>query len=325
MGLRKARRWIDTVGRDILARAPQFMAPRRKSDAAPTSLAVAAIFKNEAPYILEWVAWHRCLGANAFFIADNESTDGTTEILAALAKAGIVEHVLFPGTPGQPPQLPAYRMLMDRFRSRAQWISLIDADEFLLPATGTDGLPLPLVPWLQSLPDKVGAVLVNWAIYGSSGEKTFRPGLVTERFSMRAQKEHGANQHVKSIVRTADYRSARYNPHIFVIDPWRMLVSSDGKQTASSTTREGVIGSAVWGHVRLNHYVIKSAEEFWARKVARGRPDTYEAQHQRNQSFFDDHDANDVSDPPPAAFLAQVRAEMARLAALIGPEAPEPT
>ena len=77
-------------------------------------LAVGAIFKNEGPYVLEWVAFHRVLGIERFFIADNNSSDETTVLLAALARAGIVDHLPFPSVPGQPPQPLAYEEILRR-------------------------------------------------------------------------------------------------------------------------------------------------------------------------------------------------------------------
>ena len=97
-------------------------------------LAMAAIFKNEGPYILEWVAHHRALGIERFFIADNDSSDETTATLAALACAGIVEHLPFPSEPGLPPQPAAYDAILRRYRDEADWIAFLDADEFLVPA-----------------------------------------------------------------------------------------------------------------------------------------------------------------------------------------------
>lgn len=39
-------------------------------------LSIAAILKNEQPYILEWLAYHMVLGIEDFYIADNISSDG---------------------------------------------------------------------------------------------------------------------------------------------------------------------------------------------------------------------------------------------------------
>ena len=81
---------------------------------SPGRLAIAAIFKNEGPYVHEWIAHHRALGIERFFIADNTSTDETTATLAALAAAGIVDHLPFPTPPGRGPQQAAYEKILNR-------------------------------------------------------------------------------------------------------------------------------------------------------------------------------------------------------------------
>ena len=63
---------------------------------SPGRLAVAALFKNEGPYVHDWVAHQRALEVERFFLADNSSTDETTATLAALAVAEPakgIEHV----------------------------------------------------------------------------------------------------------------------------------------------------------------------------------------------------------------------------------------
>jgi hypothetical protein len=38
---------------------------------------IVAIAKNEARFLLEWVAFHRAVGIRHFFIVDNGGDDGT--------------------------------------------------------------------------------------------------------------------------------------------------------------------------------------------------------------------------------------------------------
>ena len=54
------------------------------------NLYIAAIIKDEYSGLLEWIAYHRVLGVTGFMIADNGSRDGSTELLASLARLGIV-------------------------------------------------------------------------------------------------------------------------------------------------------------------------------------------------------------------------------------------
>ncbi|MFG1358490.1 glycosyltransferase family 2 protein [Xanthobacter pseudotagetidis] len=48
-------------------------------------IAICAIVRDEAPYVLEWVAHHRALGFDHIFVFDNESRDGTSELLDSLS------------------------------------------------------------------------------------------------------------------------------------------------------------------------------------------------------------------------------------------------
>ena len=70
---------------------------------ARVPLAIGAIFRNEGPYILEWIAHHRLLGIEAIYICDNLSDDGSTELLAALDWAGVITHIPFPVPVASPP------------------------------------------------------------------------------------------------------------------------------------------------------------------------------------------------------------------------------
>ena len=44
-------------------------------------LSVVAIAKNEAPYIKEWIEYHKLVGVERFYFYDNGSTDNTREVL----------------------------------------------------------------------------------------------------------------------------------------------------------------------------------------------------------------------------------------------------
>ena len=44
-------------------------------------IAVCAIFKDEAPYLLEWLAFHKMIGVDLFFLYDNDSSDGGSELI----------------------------------------------------------------------------------------------------------------------------------------------------------------------------------------------------------------------------------------------------
>jgi hypothetical protein len=280
----------------------------------PPRVAVAAIFKNEGPYVLEWVAHHRALGVETFFIADNVSTDETTGLLAALAEAGIVRHLPFPTPMGRPPQQSAYERIVAQHGAEADWIAFLDADEFLVPAEPNRPLAA-ILAGLDPGPD-VGTVVVNWALYGSSGQMKPSPLPVVERFQRRAETAHPVNRHYKSILRPAAYAGPVGNPHHFPLKRGFRAVHVDGTEVRDVPGKpKGLSQHVVWSPLRINHYVIKSWEEFYFRKRARGR--ATRSDQLRTEAFFRSPALNDVLAPMPPGLAAAAEAERQRLEALL--------
>ncbi len=122
-------------------------------------MSIGAIIKNEAPFLLEWIAWHQMIGFERFFICDNDSTNETTDILRILHDAGIVDHIPFPGRADSEitgAQYQAYDHIVRHLAADSEWIAFIDGDEFILP-TGERGL----AEFLEQLPEHAGAIFLN--------------------------------------------------------------------------------------------------------------------------------------------------------------------
>lgn len=271
-------------------------------------IAIGAILKNEAPYVVEWVAYHRVLGVDRFFIADNGSDDGTTQLLTALNAIGIVDPFSFPGTVGRPPQLSAYAQIMARHRDDADWIAFIDADEFILPTDGARSIR----PFFSALGSSVGAVVLNWATYGSSFRKEPSEGLVIERFTRRARRANSTNLHYKTIVRTDAFRGVGSNPHLFRIRDGSWTIQADGFEVADHPQKgPGLSERLVWAPLRINHYVVKSRAEFDCKKAPRGRATMTNVF--RDDRFFRGHDRNEVAEPMAEWLVEATREEVAVL------------
>lgn len=274
------------------------------------TLAIGAIVRNEAPYLLEWIAYHRAVGIERFFIADNESDDGTTELLARLAReTDFVVHIPFADVRKGAVQLAAYRHIVSTYGPTTRWLAFIDADEFLVPDA-----PLTSVrPILEGMAPKVGGIGVNWAIYGSSGAAKASDGLVLERFARRGKQAHPVNRHYKSIVRPEAVASTVRNPHAMRLRWGYAYVHADGSPLKLDAKRgSGLSAEIRWAPLKLAHFVTKSREEF-ARKAARGRASSKLAKP-RDQEFFTAHDKNDVLDPVRAELVAEARRELSELA-----------
>ncbi len=51
------------------------------------------VMRNEAPFILEWLAYHRLIGVSDFLIYSNDCDDGTDVMLDHLQSMGLVTHL----------------------------------------------------------------------------------------------------------------------------------------------------------------------------------------------------------------------------------------
>ena len=273
-------------------------------------LFVAAIIKNEMDALLEWIAYHRVVGVNGFIIADNGSNDGSRAFLNGLAKLGIVTVVDFPTVGEQKPQLPAYERILRSCSPDIDLLAFIDADEFLVPLEPEQSITTSLSEWFSD--PSINAVAMNWANFGSNCELFTEEGLVIERFTQRAPQKFHANHNFKSIVRPS-ITSRFSNPHHAELDHGRYIDASGNDLILHPKYGKGVSAEVVWNGVRVNHYVVKSLEEFLLGKHLRGSAAT--AKRVKHKAYFKAHDRNDETCLLAAALAPKVKAEMAAIQA----------
>jgi hypothetical protein len=224
-------------------------------------LSVCAIYRNEAPYLREWVAFHRLMGVERLFLYDNASTDDHRDALAPFLEDGSVVLTDWPFFPGQ---ISAFDDCLERRRDASRWIAFLDLDEFLFSPTG---LPVPKV--LEDYERHAG-VGVNWAMFGSSGRKTKPDGLVIESYLRRSVDDYRKNRFIKSIVDPRHVERCSESPHYFVY--------RDGNPVNErhEPFEKGMTESVSFSRLRINHYWTKSEEEC-QRKLSKGKADRLEA------------------------------------------------
>lgn len=258
------------------------------------SIGIAAIVKDEAPYLLEWIAFHRALGIQTFIIADNCSTDGTSELLASLSKdCSFIHSFLFPTIADRAPQMPAYSTIWSEYASHIDYLAFIDADEFITPTSKSFDFPSFLA--VISAADNFGALLLNWAIYGSSTLTHHGADPVITRFNCRAIKSFRENHHYKSVVKTSAFASLAGTPHHFRLLPNHACYKTSGLPLTEFHERgPGLSPSIDWINFRLNHYAVKSRSEYFEKKAPRGRADIIGG---RGEQYFLNHDRNERYEP----------------------------
>jgi hypothetical protein len=271
------------------------------------SCTVVCLVRNEAPYLLEWIAWYRLIGADQLLIYDNASTDGGTDMLAALHTCNHVTHVPWPDQPGQGPQLLAYTDALARCRT--EWIAFLDADEFLVLPRHSN-----IQSFLDAFPLSCEAIAVNQRVIGSNRRTRFEPGLVSERFPRGSSEKLWLNGWVKTIARTRAVD--RPGIHTPVLKGGNML-TAEGLPTVLEDHQRSFPVSHRTAY--YNHYIIKSVEEY-EHKRARGggsyAPGAANRGSKYTEAFFRAHDIAEELDATVTRLLPVLRTEHERLIGL---------
>jgi hypothetical protein len=278
-------------------------------------LAIAAPVRSEAPYLLEWIAFHRALGIRAFVLGDNGGDDGTPELLRELHTHGIIIRLDWLGQKYF--HLDFYLQAIAVAKLFAKGLFLIDVDEFLHPLDDAASVVELAHAWLDD--PTVGAVAINWAVYGSSGQQERQNGLVIERFVRRAPQDHPLNRHVKTFVRVDRCAGPCATPHAVALTSGR-YIDSRGQDVEWDQSRVpvGVTSRVEWHRLRVDHFVLKSRAEFEGKRARGSATGPRTEQERARTDYFAAHDRNETMDPMPEALVERTRVEMAHLSNVLG-------
>jgi len=256
---------------------------------------VTAVIRNEAPYLLQWIAHYRVLGFGQITLYDNQSNDASSRILAPLARAGIINAAYW--TDRADKQTRAYDRAMRRLRPFVEWCLFADLDEFLVLDSGlTLENLLPVTP-------EISAVGIPWRIFGSSGQRNRGTELVVERFTKAAPTFHRL---VKSLVRLRDTEAMGI--HIPKRTSGRVAdIAGQPLDLLNPRTAPSV--------ARINHYFNRSWEEFVSKRL---RGDIALVGKTYSADDFDRYGAGEIELPDALELAPAVRQEVSRLRAIVG-------
>lgn len=297
-------RMLSTGARRLFRRMP---ARDRPTGPRRPTVAACLIAKDEGRYLAEWLAYYSLLGFDEILVYNNASSDNTAAIVKrASANDPRIRHIPWPDIPGRAPQVPAYNNALRR--TRADWIAFVDADEFIVLKEHDS-----IHDFLAGFDEDTGAVCINWLLFGSSGHENYVDDLVIRRFTRCAAPDYILNGIVKSIVRPSAAR--HMHAHAPVLTRGRYCLS-DGRATGLHRFAKA---DAIAHHpAQINHYVVKSNEEYRA-KIARGvagkPPDAPDRTVKFTDEFWLTRDRNEAVDHSIAPMIPKVEREMRRLMA----------
>lgn len=240
-----------------------FVDPIRPDTKYQYEVAVAAIFQNEAPYLKEWVEFHKLVGVQHFYLFNHLSSDDYLSMLAPYILKGEVELIQWPYKQTSfehwnQIQTRAYEHAVKLAEGKVKWLAIIDSDEFLFPSNESG-----LGEFLKDY-EAYGGLGVNWQLFGTSGVSEIpHDKLMIETLLLKAPEQFAENYHIKSIVRPETVACC-HNPH-FVVYKYKYFQVNPNKERFSGPFPPYIDVDKI----RINHYWSRDEHFFYITKVDR--------------------------------------------------------
>ena len=271
-------------------------------------LAICGIFKNEAPFLTEWIEFHEMMGVEHFYLYNNNSVDNYRQVLQPYIERGIVSLIDWPYDQAQ---IMAYQNFYETYRQETQWVSFLDIDEFFCPRYAGS-----IIEWLQNN-DKYPVILVYWKMFGSSGKLRHDYNqLVIEQYTISWDSLY----HVGKCLINTDYDIARYDASthhltkvryplfggkfsmlVFPVNQFGRFVSDNCH--LSWFNKENKVS------IQINHYWSKAWDVY---DKKRNMTDVYFKNNpKRDMSYFYAHEMqNRIADCSMARFLIKLKLKL---------------
>lgn len=293
-------------------------APAAATEAGRT--AIVTTMKNEGPFILEWLAYHRAIGVDDFLIYTNDCSDGTDTMLEMLQAKGIVQHRVNPWVPGgelKPQHAALQAAESEPVMMNCGWGICMDVDEFIDIKIGDGTLSA-----LYAAMGDANMISLTWRLFGNSEVHPYEDRFLIEQFTRCApeivRKPHQA-WGFKTLFRNIEIykKLGVHRPKGLKPDLWNQVrwLNGSGKPLPKEMFRNGwrsTLETYGYDWVQLNHYAVRSAESFLVKRD-RGRVNHVDRDQGLNYWFRMNHNADE--DRSIQRMIPAARAEFDRLMA----------
>lgn len=223
------------------------------------TLSLGAIFQNEAPYLKEWIEYHRLVGVEHFWLYNNESEDNFREVLQPYIDEGVVDLIEWPTT-AFPSfhhcQMASYRDCLANSIGVTKWLTIVDCDEFIVPVKVST-----ITEFLKNY-EKFAGIRVNWQMYGTSHQPSIPEGqTLIETLVLKAPWDYNENTIIKMIVRPE--RIKRLNLHEAF--PEKGFSMTNPQLTGRKKNDIQI------DDIRINHYWTRAEDYFFNYKIPRAQ------------------------------------------------------
>ncbi|SHH79262.1 glycosyltransferase family 2 protein [Marivita hallyeonensis] len=240
-------------------------------------ITVVLCVRNEAAFLLDWLAWHRSVGVTDFVVVSNECADGTDDLLDRLAELGCLTHIRNAPPYGKGGIQFSGLKLANKAEAvrKADWLLTLDIDEFVTVHAGDGTLP----DLIHALPEAT-AITLTWRVFGNCGVVEYVDDPVPVQFTRAAPRTVGWPWRLamfKTLYRNdKTYRALGvHRPRNPVEDrlPNARWYDGEGRRLGSEMATGRLFSDYTQNNnklVQLNHYPLGSIESY-VLKSDRGR------------------------------------------------------
>lgn len=278
--------------------------------------------KNEGPFVIEWIAYHRLIGVTDFLFYSNDCTDATDLLLDRLADHGLLTHLPNPAT-NRAYQMQALRAAKGHPLVRnADWVWIADVDEFLNIHVGDHTIPA----LIQACGDPQ-AISVTFQFMANSGKEGFKDQPVITQFLRSHNPDIWATDmaiEVKTLVRQ-DFPTDYFGAHRpFHDDATARPTWTDGsgrpvpprfRTQANKRRIRAFPARGARAFATLNHYALRSLDSYL---VKNDRGDVNRENRAFDDSYWRARNDGSYIDGSILRLEAALRDEMDQLKALEG-------
>lgn len=226
------------------------------------NVSVCAIFKDESDYLIEWIEFHMIVGIEHFYLYNNASTDDYLEVLKPYIDQEMVTLYEWPKPQSQ---MEAYEHCVTFHSQETQWIGFIDLDEYIVPNT-TDNIGDFLKGFLNR-----PSVIVYWRCFGTSGfTSREKKGLLIEDFTVSWPKYSDIGKFFfnTSFDYYPEYKKNNYMHYMWAKNNNTILPPVNVFDNVCTHNCNPVKNNEM--PVQINHYLLKSYDEYITKKAKRG-------------------------------------------------------
>lgn len=245
------------------------------------NVSLCAIFKNEAPYLKEWIEFNNIVGIDHFYMYNNNSEDDYETILKPYIKRGLV--TLMDWAQNQK-QMECYQTCIKDYAGETKWLGFIDIDEFIVPKS-TDSI----YEFLRPFEKTAGAVNLYWKLFGTSGRMDRDlSGLVCEDFTVCWPKYCDIGKCFYNTAFGFDFES-KYAKGLH----HRFWANYKGKNIPPVNVFNHIcvgnrnIADTADFPIQINHYFTKSYKEY---AMKRSKGDVYFEINPHDEEYFYEHE-----------------------------------